>query len=217
MAITIAAAFMNAVRTALNDTAAVQYWPDSELLGYYNLFRTAVLSEYPNALTKTVAQSLVAGVEQTIPPGDGVTFLRIPANVTGEGISNVSAEAMFDADPDWYAAPPTSVVEHIIPNPSDPLRYRVYPPNDGTGQAWTDYGFDVADATAVTQPFGLTEAYRMAAFHCVMALALLKNTPRGDRTKAAFHFQQFDAKVSQRIQAEVAEKPLPAQQLKTTE
>jgi hypothetical protein len=217
MAITIADAFMNQARFALNDTGAVQYWTDTELVGWYNLFRTAVLSEYPNALTKPVKFPLVAGVEQQIPTEDGVTFLRMPANVSGEGISNVSAEAMFDADPDWYAAPPTDLVEHVIPDPQDPLRVRVYPPNTGNGQVWLNYGYDTADATSVNDPFGLTEAYRMPALNCVLGCAWLKNTPRGDRAKAAFHFRQFDAKIAQRIQAEVAEKPLPAQQLKTTE
>ena len=209
---------MDQVRTALNDTnSANYYWSDTELLGYYNLFRTAVLSEYPNALTKTIPYRLNPGVEQGVPAADGVTFLRCPANVGGRGISQVSMEAMYDADPDWYAAPPTNVVEHVVPDPQDPLRFRVYPPNDGTGQVYLDYGYDVADATTVGQNFGLTEAYRMAAFNCTMACALLKNTPRGDRTKSAFHFGQFDQNVGRRVQAEVAEKPIPGAQGKTTE
>lgn len=205
MAISIANAFMNSVRYELNDNGATKQWSDTELLGYYNLFRTAVLSEYPNALTKPATFNCAAGVDQVL-AADGVTYIRVPSNASGEGISQVSAEAMYDADPNWYGAPPTKIVEHVIPDPKDTLRFRVYPPNDGTGVLNISYGYDVTDATAVTDNFGLTEAYRMAAFHCVLACALFKNTPRQDIAKSQMHFGLFDQKIAARVQAEVVTK-----------
>lgn len=219
MAISISSAVLNAVRTALNDTGTTKYWDDCELIRYYNLFVSAVLSEYPNALTKTIKFQPVAGVEQRL-PCDGVTFIRCPANddcTGGNGIFEVSAEAMMDADPDWYSLPKSPVVQSVIPDPKDPLRFRLYPPNDGNGVVLLDYSYKPADATAVTDEFVLSAAYRMGAFHCILGCAWLKNTPRGDRTKSAFHFSQFDQKVALRVQGELGAKPIPAQQLATTE
>lgn len=213
MAITIANAFMNAVRYELNDNGTTKQWSDAELLSYYNIFVTAVISEYPRALTKTIQWALAAGVEQrleTVPAADAVSFIRMPANATGEGIEQVTAEAMQDSDPNWYAAPPTKVVQCVIPDPDEVLACRVYPPNDGTGVVNQTYSYAPPDATAVTDNFTLTEAWRLAAMHAVLGCALLKNTPRGDRAKSAFHFGQFDAAVSKKVQADVATKPVAA-------
>lgn len=206
MAISLTDAFMAEVRATLQDPAPGSYWPDPELVGYYNVFVTAVISEHPDALTKTVQFPLAAGVDQVL-PDDAVQLLRIPSNVPyaglkRPGIIQVTAEALQDAAPDWYGKPPTQYVRHVIPDKHDPLRFQVDPPNDGNGIVFLSYSFAPPEATAVTDDFGLTEAYRKAAYHAVVAQALAKGNKDFERSK--YHFAQFDQAVGIKIQAQAA-------------
>jgi len=202
MALSIAQAFMDGVRATLLDPNGV-YWTDAELVGYYNLFVTVAIGEKPDALTESVQFDLAAGVDQVL-PAEGVQFLRAPANVNGPAITQVSPEAMQEADPDWYRAVPTALVRHVIPDERDPLRFRVWPPNDGTGSIWVSLAYAPDDAAATSDPFTLTEAYREPARNCVLAMAYAKNTDRGDPQKSAFYYNLLDQRIAQKIRAQMA-------------
>lgn len=200
MALSLADAFMTGVQSTLLDPNE-RYWTQTDLLGYYNLFVTVAIGEKPDALTQTATFSVAAGVDQIL-PADGVQFIRAPANVSGEGIIQVTPEAMQDADPSWYMQPQTSVVKHVIVDERDPLKFRVYPPNDGTGSIWVTYAYAPNDATAFTDNFTLTEAYREPARNAVLAMAYAKNTDRGDVQKSAYYYGLLDKRISQKIQAQ---------------
>lgn len=195
MPITIAAAFMDEVRDTLEDPEPGSYWTDAELIGYYNSGITAIIAANQEAISKTVTFPLAAGVEQKL-PDDAVRFGKLMSNLPyvglkRTGIIEVSAEAMQDASPDWYGKAPTRYVRHCIPYPAEvePLRFRIDPPNDGTGQAYLMYFYAPPDATAVTDPFGLTEAYRSAAYHYVVSKALGKGNK--DFARSQYHLVQF--------------------------
>lgn len=201
MAISIAQAFLNSVRSTLLDPNG-QYWTDSELISYYNVFVTTAISEYPTLLTKTVPFALAAGVEQKL-PADGVMFLRAPANVTGEGIIETTAEAMQDADPTWYKRPPAPIVKHVMPDRNDPLVFRVWPPNDGTGQIYVNYSYAPNDAVLPTDNFTLTEAYRDSARNAVLAMAYAKSTDRQDLPKSQYYYALLDKRIQQGMESQL--------------
>lgn len=199
MALSLNDAFLTGVRATLLDPTGV-YWSESELVGYYNLFVVIAIGENPTALTKSVPFSLAAGVDQVL-PSDAVQFLRSPSNVNGPGISQVTGDAMQDADPYWYQQPPTSLVKHVVPDERDPLRFRVWPPNSGTGAIFVSYAYAPNDAVDGTSDFTLTEAYRAPARDAVLGMAYAKNTDRGDLQKSAFHFSRLDQGIASQLQA----------------
>lgn len=205
MALSLNEAFLDGVRQALLDPTGV-YWSESELVGYYNLFVTIAIGENPTALTKSIQFELLPGVDQVL-PGDGVQFLRAPSNILGRGITQVTADSMQDADPNWYAQPPTSLVAHVIPDERDPLRFRVYPPNDGTGIIFVSYAYAPNDAVTGDDPFSLPEAYRPSARDAVLGMAMVKNTDRGDLQKASYFFSRLDRGIAEQLQATMRNMP----------
>lgn len=224
MAISIQDAVLTAVRSILLDPLVSgdgTYWTNEELLSYYNIGITRIIAAMQESLTKTVVLNLVAGVEQTL-PADGVRVLKIMSNVPyaglkRAGIYETSAEAVQDAG-DWYGKPPTKYVRQVVMYDPDveALRYRVDPPNDGTGQVIGLYAYAPPDATAVTDDFGLTEAYRDAMENYILGSAFQKNSSKMDLPRASFYMQAFNASVGIKEMADqkTATKPGSA---KTTE
>lgn len=212
MAITIQDAVLTVVQSELLDPGGV-YWTSPELVAYYNIGITAIIAANQEAITQTVVFELVAGVEQTL-PADGVRFMKLTSNVPyaglkRSGIVETSAEAMLDAAPDWYSKVPTKYVRHCIPYPAElePLRFRVDPPNDGTGQAYLMYSYAPPDATSSTDNFGLTEAYREAMQHFIMYCALMKNSSKADPNRAASELSAFRACIGAKEQADTKAAP----------
>lgn len=210
MTISIQDAVLTAVRSILLDPLVSgdgTYWTNAELLSYYNIGITRIIAALQESLTKTVALDLVAGVEQTL-PADGVRILKVMSNVPyaglkRAGIIEVSAEALQDAG-DWYGKPPTKYVRHVVMYDPDveALRYRVDPPNDGTGQVMGLYAYAPPEATAVTDDFGLTEAYRDPMKNYILGTAFEKQSSKMDLPRATFYMQAFNAGVGIKEQAD---------------
>lgn len=213
MAISIQDAVLSVVQSELLDPSPGVYWPQAELIAYYNIGITAIIAANQESLSKTIVFSLVAGVEQTL-PADAVRFGKLMSNVPylglkRTGILEVSAEAMQDASPDWYSKAPTQYVRHCIPYPAEvePLRFRVDPPNNGNGSAYLMYYYAPPDATAVTDPFGLTEAYREAMQHYIMYCALMKNSSKQDPQRAASELSAFRTSIGLKEAADTKAAP----------
>lgn len=216
MALTLAQAFLTGVRTTLLDPNAM-YWSDATLIGFYNLFVTVAIGVKPDALTKEVTFALSPGVIQTIPTTDGVMFLSAPANVTGQGITEVNGDDMAYADPNWYSQPPSPLVRHVIPDPRDPLKFRVWPPNDGTGNILLDYSYAPPDAVLSTDTFLLTEAYREPARNAVLAMAYAISTDRQDLNKSQYYYSLLDARLDMKTRAQQQFMPIVDRANQTTE
>jgi len=180
-----------------------RYWKNAELLQYYNMFVTVAIGENPNAMTQQIQFQCAQGVEQVL-DSSAVQFLKAPANVvSGRGITEVTAEAMQDGDPDWYSAPQTTDVVHVIPDPRDLRRFRVWPPNNGAGLIFLNEAYAPDDVTDPSQPFSLTEAYRNPAIACVLGMAFAKNTDRGDIQKSQYWFGMMDQRIAIKVKAEM--------------
>ena len=202
MALTVAQAFMNEVQTILLDPTG-SYWTTQYLINAYNIIVTAIIKDNPNALTKIVPFTCAAGVDQ-ICPADAVQFLRAPANVNGPTIRQVQSEALQEDDNEWYATPQTAIVEHIVPDEFDPLRFRVYPGNNGSGSINLQYAYAPSDITSLSDTFLLTEAYRIDCRNGVLGMAYGLNTDRQDLTKMQYYTGLLPAGVQAAVQAQNA-------------
>jgi hypothetical protein len=202
MALTVAQAVMNEVQAILLDPTGV-YWPASYLIDAYNIVVTAIIGENPNALTKLMDFVPAAGVDQVLPP-DAVQFLLAPSNTAGPAIRQVTAEALQEDDPNWYASPPTTLVRHVIPDKFDPLRFRIHPPNNGSGSIRVQYAAAPDDITSLSDPFTLTEGYRMDVRSGMLGMAYALNTDRQDLPKSQYYFEQMSRTVASKIQAQQA-------------
>lgn len=205
MALTINQAVMSEVQTILLDPTGV-YWTPTYLLAAYNIVITAIIRDNPNALTQINSSfALAAGVDQSIPLANGVQYIRMPANtVSGRGIRPVSADDMMNSDINWYAGPQTTDVRHVIIDPLDPLKFRVWPPNNGQGQVNLQYAYAPPDATATnfSDPFGLTEAYRIDVRNGILGMAYALNTDRQDLQKAEAYLNRLSGGVQSAIKAQ---------------
>lgn len=219
MSLTVSQAVMNEVRAVLADPEPGSYWPDSYLCNAYNIVVTSIIGENPNALTKVIDFTLQPGVDQIIPsdevpytlpgsPGDtltdGVQFIRMPSNIGGPTIRQVTEESLQEDWPDWYNAIPQTLVKYVIPDKFDPLRARVCPPNNGQGVVSMQYAWAPPDITDLSQPYLLTEAYRMDIRNGVLAMAYALNTDRQDLPKSQFYFQLLGLNVGTKIKAQSA-------------
>jgi|SRR5882757_6369226 len=193
---------MGEVQIILLDPVGV-YWTVPYLIAAYNIIITAIIKDNPNALTKIIPFTCAQGVDQ-ICPADAVQFLRAPANVNGTTIRQVQSEALQEDDNEWYATPQTAIVEHIVPDEFDPLRFRVYPGNNGTGIINLQYAYAPADITSLSDPFLLTEAYRIDCRNGVLGMAYALNTDRQDMSKAQYYMGLLPAGVQAAVQAQNA-------------
>lgn len=212
MAISIQDAVLTAARSILLDPIVSPatdgvFWTDAELLSYYNIGITRIIAALQESLTKTVTLDLVLGVEQTL-PADAVRILKVVSNVPyaglkRAGITEVSAEALQDSG-DWYGLPPTKYVRHAVMYDPDveALRWRCFPPNDGTGQVIGTYAYAPPEATATTDDFGLTEAYRDAMLNYILGSAFMKNSSKQDLPRSQFLMTLFNASVGIKEQAD---------------
>lgn len=202
MTLTVAEAVMNEVQEILLDPTGV-YWPASYLVDAYNIVVTAIIGEYPNAMTKVVDFSLAVGVDQVL-PDDAVQFLAMPANVGGPTIRQVTAESLQEDDPNWYIGPFTKFARHVVPDKFSPLAIRVHPGNDGTGVVRLQYAFTPDDIATLAAPFTLSEGYRMDVRAGILGMAYAKNTDRQDLAKSQYYFEQMKNTVVSKIQAQQA-------------
>lgn len=200
MALSISEAYMDSVQATLLDPTG-KYWNQTMLVGFHNILVTSIIADKPDALTKIIQFTPAAGIEQILPT-DAVQFLRAPSNVNGPAIGQVTPEAMYDADPTWYEAVPNKYAYHVIPD-TDPLRFRLWPPNDGTGNIWVAYAYAPDDAVSLADPFPLTEGYRMTFRNGALAMAYSINTDRQDLQKAQFYFNLMGVNVSTKIKAQI--------------
>lgn len=195
-------AVMNEVRKILLDPSGA-YWTDQYLIDAYNIVVAAIIGENPTALTKVINFHCATGVDQVL-PSDAVGLLKVPANVSGRTIRQVSPEMLEEDDENWYGAPRTAEVAHVVNDQFDPLRFRVWPPNDGTGVINLQYAYAPDDITALTDNFTLTEAYRMDVRNGILGMAYALNTDRQDLTKAQFYTGQLQRGISARVNAQLA-------------
>lgn len=203
----LASVILDEVSTILLDTAK-RTWPDSELLGYLNEALRATAFAKPDMYTVQTDVTPVAGVLQNLPT-DGIALLDITRNTTGRNrvVTQVDEGLLEEANRFWPAATQQAEVEHFTADPRNPRRYRVFPPNDGTGSIEILYGATCPYINYAEQDLPVPESYQTALTDFVLSRAYSKNSKKQDLSKASYYMQQWAALLGLKSQGQVTVAP----------
>lgn len=186
-----AATILDSVAVTLLDTAGRTWSPD-ELLGYLNeALRTTALAK-PDVYTVENSLILAAGVQQLV-PADGVALIDIPRNTNGRVVTQVDKTLLDEASRFWPAGTQESTVEHFTADPRDPLRFVVFPPNDGEGVVDIVYAAIPPQVMYAAETLPVNESYQAPLQEYMLGRAYAKNSKRQDLQKSVAYFNQWGA------------------------
>jgi hypothetical protein len=203
------------VRLELIDIASVdasRSWQDVELIGDVNAANSATALIKPDACVLHAEMPLAAGVLQTLPAGS-VGLKDIPYNtgvggLPGAPIRPCDKSRLNHARPTWTTDAASTTILHFMYDPEDPLNFGVYPPA-ATGASVHTIVFAVPTKVAtLTDIMPISPIYDEALFNYVMALALGKNTQRGDTAKWSAYRNAWIQLVGAKTQAQLALAPM---------
>ncbi len=200
----IASTILDSVSNTLLDTAH-RTWPEDELIGYLNEALRGTAGVKADMYTVQQAFTPLAGVLQQL-PSDAVGLIDITRNLGGRNrvVTQVDDGLLEEANRFWPAATEQAEVEHFTADPRNPLRFRVFPPADGTGSIEVLYG---AVPPAINYPddeIQVPDLYQPALTNFMLSRAYAKNSKRQDTSKAAYYMQQWATLVGLKSQSQVA-------------
>jgi hypothetical protein len=182
-------------------------WSRSELVGYLNEALTATANVKPEMFTVQEYVTLVAGNTQQLPAG-GIALLDIDQNSTGRVVSQVDDALLDGANRLWPRATQQAEVEHFTADPRAPTRFKVFPPNDGTGSVQILYGAVPAALSGSSgEDIPVTDNYQAPLTNYVLGKAYAKNSKKQDLAKSASYMQQWGMLIGMKSKAQVAVAP----------
>lgn len=114
------------VRATLVDNTSTR-WPNPELLNAYNNAVLAVVNLRPDASTKNVAFTLVAGESKQTLPSDGLRWMDVVYDVnSGQPIRSTQRRVLDDQISNWHNTPGATVTSWAF-DERDPKTIYVYP------------------------------------------------------------------------------------------
>lgn len=207
----IASDLLDPVAATLLDTAH-RTWSFDDLMGYLTEALRATAGAKPNMYVVQAPFTVAAGVLQTI-PSDGVALFNITRNIGGRNrvVTEVNDDLLEEANRFWPNATQQAEVEHYTADPRTPLHFRVFPPNDGTGNVEIVYGAVPPPILYPTQELLVTDSFQAPLTNFVLSRAYAKNSKRQDLAKASYYMQQWAAFVGLKSQAMLAVAPRVSQ------
>lgn len=205
----LASDIIGGVRSTLFDPAPGVGWSDSELIGYINEALRTTASVKPDMYTVRGFIALVAGEYQQL-PADGIALLDVDRNSDASGgrvITQVDADILAESARFWPASTKQAQVEHYLADPRSPRRFRVFPPNDGTGVVNVVYGATPPALAAVGDTVPVSEAYQGALTAYTLSKAYSKPSTRADATKTQMYMAQWGQLVGLKSKGQVAVAP----------
>ena len=125
MATVIVGSILERANTLLNDPGFIR-WSKQELLNYYNDAARAIVLVRPDAHTKHVDFSCVAGTKQTL-PSDALRLIDVVRNLGGSVIRYVPRKVLDDSYPDWHTSVVATKVSAFTYDERDPKTFFLYP------------------------------------------------------------------------------------------
>lgn len=182
-------------------------WSDDDLLECLNEAIRATCQVRPDAYVVTANVSLVAGTIQNLPTG-ATSLFDLLENVAApqRRITQVDQSLLDETYRFWPGSTPQVYVQHFTADPRDKLQFRVYPPNDGTGEVVASYGA-VPDPVTSSDVIPLGDQYEPALYARMLGAAYRKDTQRRDLTKTAQYMQQWGQLLGLGAQADRAVAP----------
>lgn len=190
-------------RHSLFDPSPGAGWADQELVDGFNEAVQLVAALKPETFVVVGTVELAAGSEQELPAG-AMVLISIPENASGEPITLVDDE-LLDEMRRYHGSTPDGAVLHYTVDPRMRTHFRVWPPNDGTGEVTARYGVVPAAATLATAAADLPNDDLMPILR-LYTLSILygKPGPRQDLNRAAQALQEAMAMITGKTQGGVA-------------
>jgi hypothetical protein len=183
-------------------------WTEPELIGYLNEALRATAFVKPDMYVVQDAFAPTAGVLQVLPT-DSVALLDITRNLGGRNrvVTQVDEGLLEEANRFWPAATQQAEVEHFTADPRNSLRFRVFPPNDGTGSIEMLRGAYPPAIHYAAEDLPVPGSYQSAFTNFVLSRAYAKNSKRQDLSKASYYMQQWAALLGLKSQSQTAVAP----------
>jgi hypothetical protein len=200
-------------RVTLIDAAKVT-WSDVELLGYLNEGIRATVFLKPDTNVVRDYVTLAAGDRQELPAG-GVAVLDVLQNSVAKGgrnITQVDESLLDECNRFWPAGTRVPQVEHYTADPRDPRRFRVFPPNDGTGSVEVMYGALPTPIAAIGDAVPMSDSYQAALIAFVLSKAYAKNSTKQDLGKSDRYVNQWQGMLGVKSKAQFAVAPKVSQE-----
>lgn len=185
-----AATITDSVAGTLLDRAH-RTWSASDLLVYLNEALRATAGVQPPGFYVVQTEFTLAAGEQQQLPTDAVSLLDVPRNTGARVITQVDKGLLDEANRFWPASTRVATVEHFTSDPRNPLRFVVFPPNDGTGVVDLIYNAVPPQVMYSTEDIDVPANYESPLIQFVLAKCYAKNTKRQDLTKSAAAMQQW--------------------------
>lgn len=113
------------VNTLLVDPTFTR-WPKQELLDYYNDATKAIVLVRPDAHTKNVEFTCVAGTKQAL-PADALRLIEVLRNANGKVVRFVPRKALDDSYPDWHSGNTSVTIDNYTYEERDPKTFYLHP------------------------------------------------------------------------------------------
>lgn len=210
-----AATILDSVAGTLLDTAH-RTWSADELLGYLNEALSTTALVHPDIYVAQAEVLLAPGVQQSI-PGDGTSLVDVPRNAGGgRVITQVDKGLLDEANRFWPAGTQEATVEHFTADPRNPLRFVVFPPNDGTGIVDLIYNATPPQVMYAAENIDVPTSYQEPLINFVLGKAYQKNSKRQDLAKAGAYLGQWGQLLGLDAQSTLAVLPRVASEPGTT-
>lgn len=208
----LASTILDTVRKTTLDGAARAYSND-DLLAFLTEALRATSAEKLDFYAKCEFVQLVAGELQQI-PADGVGVLNVIRNSVANGgriITQVQRDLLNEASRFWPAGTRQAEVEHFTADPRDPLRYQVFPPNDGNGNVELLYGACPPPVESVDQEMVVLDVYEGALVNYVLAKCYGVSSKKQDLTKFNGYMAQYRQMMGLKTKSQYALAPRVAE------
>lgn len=189
-------------------------WPVAEIIRWGNEAMGAILNRHPQAFSRTVVMSLVAGTKQEI-PASGVALLDVVRNMAADGVTPAGAirrsdrQQLDDADPNWHMMKPKTAVRHFMHDDRQPTVFYVYPPVNAGVKAEIVHTFLPAQVAETDEDgeFDCRREYTEAVVNYICYRCLAKDADFAQGQLAASYYQAFEAALGVKTQAQMAASP----------
>ena len=203
----LASAIISSLRITLLDPSPGKTWSDAILLMHLNEGERNACSLRPELYTVRGPIGLSAGTLQTLPAG-GTALMRLDENqVSGLSVRLVDSAMLDVANRVWSAATPEVDVQEYAVDAKDRKRFRVLPPNDGTGAVVGLYGMTPTPIPSTASPINLDDVYELLLKHFVLSEAYAANTKRQDVAKASYYRSSYEKMLGINAQSTAAVLP----------
>ncbi len=207
----IASIILDSVSVTLLDRAH-RTWTEADLIGFLNEALRGTAGVKADMYTVQAPFTPAAGVLQLL-PSDAVGLIDITRNLGGRNrvVTQVDEGLLEEANRFWPAATEQAEVEHFTADPRNPLRFRVFPPNDGAGSIEVLYGAVPPTINYPDDEIQVPDLYQPALTNFMLSRAYAMNSKRQDLAKASYYMQQWGNLVGLKSQSQIAIAPRVSQ------